>query len=163
MDNQSALNSFELAYKNFCDCIISLPEALFLSPMSGWSPRDVVAHLIGWNRLMIEASAAILRGETPAYYADAPNDYRNINAKFVNQYASRSKTELLEELRSSMEEFEGYVQAVDQSKLTDSRGVIHYSGRPATVAGIINALAGDYQGHLNEINAWLRDSRKLVE
>ena len=112
---------------------------------------------------MIEASAAILRSETPAYYADAPNDYRNINSGFVNQYASRSKAELLEELRSSMEEFEGYVQTLDQGKLTDSRGVNHYSGRPATVEGIINALAGDYQGHLNEINAWLRDSRKPVE
>jgi len=163
MDSQNALSAYELAYKIFCDCIISLPEALFLSPMNGWSPRDVVAHLIGWNWLMIEASAAILRGETPAYYADAPSDYRNINAGFVSQYASRSKTELLEELRSSMEEFEGYVQTLDQGKLTDSRGVIHYSGRPATVERIINALAGDYQGHLNEINAWLRDSRKPVE
>ena len=163
MDNRSALNSFELDYKNFCDCINSLPEALFLSPMNGWSPRDVVAHLIGWNRQMIEASAAILRSETPAYYADAPNDYRNINAGFVNQYASRSKAELLEELRSSMEEFEGYVQTLDQGKLTDSQGVNHYSGRPATVEGIINALAGDYQGHLNEINAWLRENRKPVE
>ncbi len=121
MDSQNALSAYELAYKIFCDCIISLPEALFLSPMNGWSPRDVVAHLIGWNWLMIEASAAILRGETPAYYADAPSDYRNINAGFVSQYASRSKTELLEELRSSMEEFEGYVQTLDQGKLTDSR------------------------------------------
>lgn len=160
MDKGSALNSFELAYQNFCDCIISLPEALFLSPMNGWSPRDVLAHLIGWNRLMIEASAAILRGETPAYYADAPNDYGNINAGFVNQFASRSKAKLIEELRSSKEEFERYIMALDQSELTDSHEVLHYSGRPATVEGIINALAGDYQGHLNEINAWLRDSRK---
>lgn len=163
MDNQSALNSFELAYKNFCDCIISLPEALFLSPMSGWSPRDVVAHLIGWNRLMIEASAAILRGETPAYYADAPNDYRNINAKFVNQYASRSKAELLGELRLSKEELERYVRSLDQGELTASRGVMHYSGRPATVEGIINALAGDYQDHLRQINDWLRNSRSTLE
>ncbi len=91
MHNQSALKSYELVVKDFCECIISLPEALFLSPMSGWSPRDVVAHLIGWNRQMIDASAAILRGETPAYYADAPNDYRNINAGFVNQYASHDR------------------------------------------------------------------------
>ncbi len=163
MDSPNALSEYELAFKDFCDCIISLPEALFLSPMDGWSPRDVLAHLIGWNRLMIEASAAILRGETPAYYADTPNDYRNINAGFVNQFASRSKAELLDELRSSMEEFEGYVQTLDQGELTDSREVIHYSGRPATVEGIINSLAGDYQGHLNEINASLRDSRKPVE
>jgi hypothetical protein len=157
MDNRSALNSFEFAYKNFCECIISLPEALFLSPMNGWSPRDVVAHLIGWNRLMIEASAAILRGETPAYYADAPNDYRNINAGFVNQFSSRSKAELLDELKFSMKDFEQYINSLDQDELTASHGVVHYSGRQATVVGIINSLTGDYREHLRQINEWLQN------
>ena len=162
IDNQNALNSFELVYKDFCDCIVSLPEALFLSPMNGWSPRDIVAHLIGWNRQMIEASAAILRGDTPAYYADAPNDYCNINAGFVKQFASRSKAELLDELKSSMEDFEEFVMSLDQSEFTASHGVMHYSGRPATVEGIINALAGDYREHLCEITEWLENSIEFV-
>lgn len=131
--------------------------------MNGWSPRDVLAHLIDWNRQMIEASATILQGETPAYYADAPNDYRNINAGFVTRHVSRSKTELLEELRSSMEDFERYIRSLNQSELTASHGVMHYSGRPATVAGIIASLTGDYQEHLRQINAWLLNIRKPIE
>ena len=163
MDGQSALISYELAYQDFCDCIISLPEALFISPMNGWSPRDVLAHLIGWNWEMIEASRSILRGEAPAYYVDAPNDYRNINARFVANYSSQSKAELLDGLRFSMEDFERYVRSLSQSDLTASHGVFHYSGRPATVAGIIGSLTGDYQEHLRQINAWLLNARKTVE
>jgi hypothetical protein len=157
MDSQNALHAYELAYKDFCDCIISLPGALFLSLMNGWSPRDVVAHLIGWNRQMIEASAAILRGDTPAYYVDAPNDYCNINAGFVNQFSSRSKAELLDELKFSMKDFEQYINSLDQDELTASHGVVHYSGRPATVVGIINSLTGDYREHLRQINEWLQN------
>ena len=156
MDNQNALHAYELAYKDFYDCIISLPEGLFLSPMNGWSPRDVIAHLIGWNQQMVDASQAILRGETPAYYADAPNDYCYINAGFVNKHASRSKMELLEELGTSKDDFERYVRSLEQSELTTNYGIMHYSGRPATVAGIIASLTGDYQEHLRQINGWLQ-------
>ena len=163
MDNPQHLPSLQRAFQDFSNCILVLPEALFLSPMNGWSPRGVVAHLIGWNQQMIDASATILRGETPAYYADAPNDYRNINAGFVNRNASRSKAILLDELRSSMKDFEQYIDSLDKSELTASHGVVHYSGRPATVAGIIDSLTGDYREHLRQINAWLLNIRKTTE
>ena len=146
------------AYQDFYDGILSLPEALFTSSMNGWSPRDVVAHLIGWNRHMIAASTAILAGETPAYYADAPNDYKNINAGFVAQHASHSKVELLLQLESSMDEFDQYILALPPVELEASHGVVHYSGRPATVAGIIASLAGDYQSHTSQVIEWSRNS-----
>lgn len=163
MDNRPQLLSLQHSFHDFSDCILVLPKDLFFSLMNDWSPRDVVAHLIGWNRHMIEASAAILRGETPSYYADAPNDYRNINAEFVAIYSSQSKAELLEELRSSMKDFERYVISLNQSELTASHGVAHYSGRPATVVGIIDSLTGDYQDHLRQINAWLLNIPKTNE
>jgi hypothetical protein len=69
MANQDATRSLRQAYKEFVDLIHSLPEALFLSSMNGWSPRDVVAHLIGWNGHMISfgvysqrRAAYVLRG-----------------------------------------------------------------------------------------------------
>jgi hypothetical protein len=122
--------------------------------MDGWSPRDVVAHLIGWNRHMIEASNAILGGEAPAYYADASNDYKHINAAFVQRHASRSKAALLDDLASSMDAFEAFVVALPPDELTASHGVLHYSGRPATVTGIVHSLAGDYQHHTRQVGEW---------
>jgi hypothetical protein len=94
------------AYQDFTKLILSLTEELFLSSMDGWAPRDVVAHLIGWNNLMIDASSSILVGQPPSYYADASNDYSNINAGFTAQYSSRSKKELLAALESSLDGLE---------------------------------------------------------
>ena len=92
---------------------------------------------------------------TSRYYADAPNDYRNINAGFVARFASRSKAELLSELNASLQAFEQYILSLDENLLTDSHAVNHYSGRQATVGGIIASLTGDYQHHQQQIREWL--------
>lgn len=154
MENEKLLPNLKLAYDDFCRCILLLPDSLLLSDMGGWSPRDVTAHLIGWNKHMIEASSAILQGQTPAYYTDASNDYRNINAQMVLSFSSRSKEELLAELESSMNAFRQFITSLQSNELVDSHGVLHYSGRPATIAGIIESLTQDYQHHALEIRQW---------
>ncbi|MEW6029897.1 MAG: ClbS/DfsB family four-helix bundle protein [Chloroflexota bacterium] len=156
MPNQDAILSLKHAYQDFTELILSLSDEQFLSPMNGWAPRDVVAHLVGWNGLMIESSLSILAGKPPAYYEDARNDYSNINAGFTAKHSSRSKRELLAELKSSMEKFEAFIHALPAEELTADHGVVHYSGSPATVGRIINSLAGDYQYHTRQIKEWLK-------
>jgi hypothetical protein len=122
--------------------------------MDDWSPRDVVAHLVGWNSLMIESSRSILAGKPPSYYDDAPNDYSNINSGFVQKHSSKSKRELLVELESSMEKFEAFISSLPAEELTADHGVLHYGGSPANVSRIINSLAGDYKSHTHQIKEW---------
>ena len=154
MESEGLLSTLQAAYDDFRACIMSLPDSLLLSEMNGWSPRDVMAHLIGWNKHMIEASAAILHGQAPSCYADASNDYRNINARMVITFPSRSKEELLAELESSMKTFRQFIASLQPDELADSHGVLHHSGRPATITGIIESLTQDYQGHTLEIQQW---------
>jgi len=147
--------SLRPSYDDFVACVLSISETQFLSPMNGWAPRDVVAHLIAWNRFMIQACTSILAGEPPAYYSDAPNDYRNINAAFVEHYPSRSRGQLLRELGLSMTEFDTYIASLPASELSSNQGVTHYSGQRATVGKTIRSLAGDYDHHTRQIKAWL--------
>jgi hypothetical protein len=147
------------AYEDFRQCILSVPDDLFLSPLNGWSPREVMAHLIGWNDYMITASRAIILGETPSYYADFPNDYKNINAEFVARYASQDKAVLLDELALSFKRFTKYVESLEPGDVGADHGVLHYRGGPATVACIIQSLAGDYEHHRQEIELWLETTR----
>jgi hypothetical protein len=155
MSNQEVLFPLKNSYQDFVELILPLSNELFLSSMDGWSPRDVVAHLIGWNRLMIEASSSILAGKVPAYYADTSNDYSTINAGFTTKYLSHSKQELLSELKSSLESFEAFILDLPDNEMMADHGVRHYSGIPATVSKIINSLAGDYQSHTRQIKASL--------
>jgi hypothetical protein len=154
MSNQEILFPLKKAYQDFVGVILPLSNELFLSSMDGWAPRDVVAHLIGWNRLMIEASLSILAGQAPTYYADTTNDYSTINAGFTTKYSSHSKQELLSELKLSLESFEALILALPDEEMLADHGVRHYSGSPATVSKIIASLAGDYQSHTRQIKAW---------
>lgn len=115
----------------------------------------MVAHLVGWNSFMIEASESILAGKPPAYYDDAPNDYSNINAGFVMKHSSRSKQDLLAELEASMQAFEAFLLALPAGELAAEHGVCHYRGSPATVGRIVASLAGDYRHHTRQIRTWL--------
>src|SRR4030067_616777 len=107
-------------------CCVPTPPFRGARTSVGWAPRDVVAHLIGWNRLMIQASKSILAGHQPAYYSDALNDYRNINAAFIKQHLSRTKQELLHELHSSMRDFDSYVASRPGSALSSDHRDMHY-------------------------------------
>ena len=155
MPSHSVLLSLKNAYQDFTRLILSLSNDQFLSPMNDWSPRDVVAHLVGWNSLMIESSLSILAGKPPSYYDDARNDYSNINSGFTAKYSSESRQELLAELESSMEKFEAFIDSLPAEELTVDHGVVHYSGSPASVTRIVNSLAGDYKYHTNQIMEWL--------
>jgi len=155
MSNKEVLGLLKKAYQDFVGVILPLSNELFLSSMDGWAPRDVVAHLIGWNRLMIEASSSILAGQAPAYYAHTPNDYSTINAGFTSKYSSHLKQELLLELRASLESFEAFILALPDDEMLADHGVRHHSGSPATVSKIITSLAGDYQSHTRQMQAWL--------
>jgi hypothetical protein len=157
MTAQEGFSLLKDAYQDFTALILFLSDEQFLSPMAKdeWAPRDVVAHLVGWNDLMIEASRSILAGRAPDYYADNPNDYHNINLGFTSKFTSRSKKELLADLRASLGRFEVFVLALAEDDLTAHHGVRHYSGDPATVTRIIASLTGDYRTHTLQIREWL--------
>jgi hypothetical protein len=38
------------AVESFAELVTALDDEIFLGPLGRWSARDVVAHLIGWNR-----------------------------------------------------------------------------------------------------------------
>ena len=160
MTNQDVTLSLKNAYQDFTKIILSLSDEQFLSPMDDWTPRDVVAHLVGWNGLMIDLSRSILAGKPPSYYDDLKNDYSNINAGFTKKFSSRSKQELLAQLKSSMENLEAFIFSLPDKEMTADHGVLHYSGVPATVSKIIHSLAGDYQYHTNQILEWLKQAKR---
>jgi Mycothiol maleylpyruvate isomerase N-terminal domain len=154
MESTEYLFTLRNAYEAFYQCILWLSDNLFLEAMHGWAPRDVVAHLIGWNGNMITACNQILKGEIPEYYQDAVHDFQHVNAGFVAQYPSLDKYVMLSLLAESFEKFEAYLHGLDPGDFEAEHGVLHHSGDPATVGRVIRSQAGDYDFHRWEIEKW---------
>jgi len=131
----------------------SLNEELFLKKLYQWSPRDIVAHLIGWNRYIIEGSKQIKRKELPFYDIDPGEDYSKVNDVLVQQYSSRDKQELLEELQTSAHELKQFLESLDSSEWDRDYGVRH-KGATITIQNTVDELIEDYDIHREQIEEW---------
>ena len=54
-----------------------------------------------------------------------------------------------------MDRFVEFLVTLPPVELTADHGVKHYSGRPATVIGIIDSLSGDYRDHTRQVRNWI--------
>jgi len=151
MTRDEQITELNKAYQGFIRVVLSLSEDGFLRPLGGWTPRDIVAHLIGWNRNILVGCQQIKTGISPFYHIDGPNDYRKVNAESIARFNSPQRSVLLEELASSKDELVAYVTALDEHDWDKDWGPQHYRGGPATIARSIQSLTKDYLNHIGEI------------
>ena len=140
--------------EDFAGYIDSLPRNLFLKKIDDWSPRDVLAHLIGWNRLTIEGGHQIARGETPSYFVDPGDDFCKVNAMLVQRYDSTSKQELLNKLKVTTSELTQFLLSLDPVEWEFDHDV-SYKGGHVTIRNTVDALIGDYIQHKAQIKQWV--------
>lgn len=139
-------------------CVTSLDEGAFLKSLRRWTPRDIVAHLVGWNRYVIEGSRQILKGELPFYDVDPGEDFANVNAELIRKYPSQDRDELLEELESSERELTAFLRSLDESAWDGDFGVEN-KGATITVRNTVDDLIADYAHHQEQLAA-LADSKE---
>ena len=157
MTIKDQISELSRSIKEFASCVDSLPSESFLKPIDAWAPRDIVAHLIGWNRYTITGCEQIRKGETPFYFFDPGEDFSKINATLVQEYASRDKQEILDELTASLQELTQYLHSLDPADWERDYGVT-YQGAPITIRSTIDALMGDFVHHQRQIEAWAKSA-----
>ena len=145
------IQQFNTAYDRFVSVVTCLEPGDFLGSLGAWTPRDIVAHLIGWNYNIRQGCQQIQAGTAPVYHADAPNDYRVYNAGFIARYNSTDCDILLAELARGKAELLSYLQSVDARDWDKDFGAKHYRGGPATIGRSVESLTRDYVDHAAEI------------
>ena len=149
------ITKFELSLQEFARVVTSLREELFLKKIDDWSPRDVVAHLVGWNRYIIEGSDQIRRGELPFYDIEPGEDYSKVNAVLVREYSSTDRQEMIDELQVSAKELMRFIQSLDSSEWSRDYGVRHKEA-VITIQNTVDELIEDYDIHKGRIEDWAR-------
>lgn len=157
MDKSSQLEQFDSAYSTFVEAVRSLDAEQLLQPLSGWTPRDIVAHLIGWNYNIRSGCEQIMSGSAPFYHVDGPNDYRRLNAEFMRQYNSTDLDTLLRQLEDGRQALRTFLGKVDEQDWARDFGPQHYRGGPATVGRCAASITGDYIDHAREISTGIQD------
>lgn len=156
MDRAAQLQEQDAAYAAFVRLIRSLRPEQFLRRQGGWAPRDVVAHLIGWNRNIRLGCDDIRLGRAPFYHADAPNDYREFNAGYTERWNSTDAEILLRELDDASRALREYFDATSEADWAHDFGAVHYRGGPATIGRCAESITREYIEHGKEIAAGLQ-------
>jgi len=61
MTPEDQSEQLERCVRAFVGSVAALDEHLFLRKVTTWTARDMVAHLIGWNRYVVRGAREILR------------------------------------------------------------------------------------------------------
>ncbi len=143
----------DLGVEALAQCVATLTQDSFVSTRGSWSPRDILAHLAGWNRHVIEGSRQIRKAELPFYDIDPGDDYSKVNAALVREYSSTEKQELLAELRASARELGQHLLALDPETWDRDYGVKH-RGSTITIRNTVDELIEDYAHHTAQVEEW---------
>ena len=148
---EKQLADLETAYASFIDTVTGLASEAFFTTLGDWTPRDIAAHFIGWNRITLAGCSALREGAEPFYFYDGTNDYRKINTRFFEQFPSTNKNELMLEIASTKEALIAYLKTIPENEWELDTGIVHYRKDPATIARCVDSLVRDYRKHRQEI------------
>jgi len=145
------LSDLETAYAAFIETMQGLSTESFLKPLGDWTARDIAAHFIGWNRITLIGCSELREGVEPFYFHDGTNDYRKINANFLEKFPSSNRDELVKEILITKDVLIVYLKSIDENEWELDTGIVHYRGGPATIARCVDSLIRDYRKHRQEI------------
>ena len=144
------LEQLERCVEAFADSVAALDERVFFRNVTGWTARDIVAHLIGWNRHIVRGAKQILCGDLPFYDVDPGHDYSNVNAALIRECGDTNRSALLQSLAASAGELTAFLRAIDPGEWDRDFGVRH-AGEMLTVKSTVDDLVADYDHHRGQL------------
>ena len=162
MNQSEAIAKFEGAVRDFADCIKELDDGMLLAPLNNWSPRDILAHLIGWNEYIIVGCEQIRNGELPFYDIDHGENFCKVNAANTERISSTDQEELLNHLARSLRVVTDYIASIPAEDLSWDFGVIYMDGEEEvvlTIAYTLEDVMDDYNHHKAQIVSWAQALR----
>ncbi len=87
-DKETVLKNVETEYENLQAAVKGLDDGQMAEAwLDGWSVRDILGHVLGWERQMITFLERMARGERPVPEGVDFSDPNAWNAKFAAEFA----------------------------------------------------------------------------
>jgi hypothetical protein len=143
---QDLLSRAAEEYRAFYDALDGLNEDQLSEPWLGtWGVRDIVAHIVGWQRELTPALERLALGERPIPPGVSYEDVDAWNAKFAAAWHDTRPADILLELDRSHEAFLRAAAAVPEDRYQPEK----------TAYRIVDLnSAHHYEDHGGQIREW---------
>jgi hypothetical protein len=131
------------------------PDQQYQVFLENWSPADLLAHLIGWDRTNIEAAQELLEGRLPSFYAHIDRDWRSYNAVLVRQHRKDDFGQLILDVSQSHRELLDLLVGLQPSEIVRDRG-IRFRGWKVTIERLMKAEARDERQHAQQLSGFAK-------
>jgi hypothetical protein len=134
------------------------PEEMAHAAAPGeWPAKDVLAHLIEWEQMVLGWIETGLRGKTPAIPAEGYkwNQLPALNRHIYEKHRDRSLAEILEQFQSSYRQIMAAIEGYSEEALF-TRGYYPWAGNNALAAYFKSATASHYLWARKEIQKRLK-------
>ena len=150
-DKETTLQLLDAEYQDLRQAIDGLDADQLVRVWFGsWAIRDIVAHVLGWEREMTGALQRLARGERPTAEGVDYSDADEWNARFALEMAPISPATVLAVWQHV---HMNYVKAA--RAVPDDRYGVREDGRPNTVNRLLETSGfGHYQEHVAPIREW---------
>lgn len=151
MDKAATLKLVDEEYRNLRKAIEGLDAAALERVWFGeWSVKDIIAHVLGWQKEMTGALQRLARGEKPAPEGVDYSDTNAWNAKFALVMKQQLPNTVIADWGQVHQVYLKAAQAVG-----DDRFGVTEDGKPKTVNRLIETSGyGHFREHAAQIREW---------
>ena len=153
-DKQTTLDLLDAEYQNLRQAIDDLDDEQLTRVWFGhWSLKEIVSHLLGWEREMTSALQRLARGERPTPEGVDYSDGDKWNAGFALAMAPISAATVLATWRHVHMNYVNAAKAVPDERYGER------DGKPQTVNRLLETSGtGHYKEHGDQIRAWRKSA-----
>jgi aminomethyltransferase len=148
---EEAVQRLQEAGEELEQLVAALPDPLLGERVERWTPKDVVAHLVGWNHHAKEGVRELLEGRPPFYLSQAKEDFRELNAQSVARWGGLDRESLLGELKGSLQALVEFLRGLPDGAWHRE---VQVRDEPLTVLATVSQLAQDYLSHTERLRFW---------
>ncbi len=157
------LTEMQKEYDALEEFLTTLTPEQMLAPgaMAHWSPKDVLAHLIAWDDMVLSWYKAGLRGKTLPQPAEGFTwrQLPELNQRIYQEHCDEPLPEVLKQFRAHHRKMLKLVQGLSDEALF-TRGRYGWTGKNALASYLIPCTSSHYRWARTEMRKGLKAGKK---
>lgn len=134
-----------------------IDPAKFIYP--GWTIKEMLAHMTGWDDVLIDSLRAHLTGNPPAL--EAIRSINEYNDRTVAARAGLDYDHILKEWRLARQVLRTILEQMPDEKFSEPLPVPW--GKPTSVAFLVEVFRDHEEEHARDIRRWLENPDRPIE